>query len=125
MVINNAMKNYNNQIKFIFYVYLGFILFMYTRPVSIEHTIELLTGLDLDKSFHFMTFFILGAIAQYLNGINKNFIFGISLALIISLFIEFTHFVIPYRNFELIDGFSNILGCTSAIFIVYMYNRNK
>ena len=125
MVINNAMKKYDNQIKFIFYAYLALILFMYTRPVSIERSIEVSTGFNLDKSFHFTTFFLLGAIAQHLNGINKNFIFGVSLALIISLFIEFAHFVIPYRNFELIDGFSNILGCTSAIFIVYMYNRNK
>ena len=125
MTINKAMKNYINQIKFIFYAYLGLVFFLYVRPITILTKIDSTTGFDISMPSHFITFFFLGLIAQYLNGNDSKFIFGVSLSLIVSLFIEFTHFFLPYRSFEIADGFSNILGCTSAIFIVYMYNRNK
>ena len=93
---------------------------MYVRPVTIEQTLEQSTGLDLDKYFHFFTFFILGLLAQIINTKNYNFIFGVSLSLIVSLFIEITHFVIPYRDFEMLDGLSNILGCITGILFIYI-----
>ena len=72
---------------------------------------------------HFFTFFLLGLIAQYINSNNNKFIFGVSLSLIISFFIEFIHIYLPYRSFEVGDGLLNILGCVTAIFIVYMYMK--
>ena len=49
--------------KTIFYIYTAFVIFMYTRPVSIERQLEEASNLDLDKIFHFLTFFLLGVIA--------------------------------------------------------------
>ena len=120
MVINYTMKIFHHSKLLLFYSYLGFIIIMYVRPVTIEQTLEQSTGLDLDKYFHFFTFFILGLLAQMINTKNYNFIFGVSLSLIVSLFIEITHFVIPYRDFEMLDGLSNILGCITGILFIYI-----
>jgi len=110
--------------KIIFYCYAAFIIFMYTRPVTIERQLEVISGLDLDKLFHFLTFMALGIVAQFTNNRKNEYTYAITLALIISLFIELTHFVIPYRDFEILDGAFNIIGCITGIAIVYYY-RNK
>ena len=106
--------------KFIFYGYLGLILYLYVKEVS---ELNLLVPLT-DKQLHFIVFFILGSIAQLINGKDNSFSFGVSLALIVSLFIETLHFFLPHRDFEIFDGVFNILGCVSAIFIVYLYRKN-
>ena len=77
--------------KIILYSYLAFIIFMYTRPVSMERYLEEASGLDLDKFFHFITFLFLGLLAQLTNNAKNEYTYGVTLALIISLFIEFTH----------------------------------
>jgi VanZ family protein len=94
---------------------------MYTRPVSIERQLEEASNLDLDKIFHFLTFFLLGVIAQLTNNKKNEYTYAVTLALIISLFIEFTHFIIPYRDFEILDGVFNIIGCITGITIIYYY----
>ena len=120
MVINYTMKIFHHSKLLLFYSYLSFIIIMYVRPATIVQTLERSTGLDFDKYFHFFIFFILGLLAQIINTKNYNFIFGVSLSLIVSLFIEITHFVIPYRDFEMLDGLSNILGCITGILFVYI-----
>ena len=120
MVINYTMKIIHYSKLFLFYSYLSFIIIMYVRPVIIEGALEQSTGLGLDKYFHFLTFFILGLLVQIINTKNYNFIFGVSLSLIVSLFIEITHFIIPYRDFEMLDGLSNILGCITGILFIYI-----
>ena len=107
--------------KTIFYIYTAFVIFMYTRPVSIERQLEEASNLDLDKTFHFLTFFLLGVIAQLTNNKKNEYTYAVTLALIISLFIEFTHFIIPYRDFEILDGVFNIIGCITGIAIIYYY----
>ena len=109
--------------KGIFYVYIAFVIFMYTRPVTIERYLEDNSGLDLDKVFHFLTFLLLGLLAQNMNNKENEYTYGITLALIISLFIEFTHFIIPYRDFEFLDGLFNILGCIVGIVVVHLYRK--
>lgn len=107
--------------KIIFYSYTSFVIFMYTRPVPIERQLEKASNLDLDKIFHFLTFFLLGVIAQLTNNKKNEYTYAVTLALIISLFIEFTHFIIPYRDFEILDGVFNIIGCITGIAIIYYY----
>lgn len=114
------MNNSINIMKLLFYGYLGLILYLYVKEVPDLNTPESLT----DKHMHFIVFFILGSIAQVINGKDNNFSFGVSLALIVSLFIETLHYFLPYRDFEIFDGVFNILGCVSAIFIVYLYRKN-
>ena len=109
--------------KITFYGYASFVIFMYTRPVPIERQLEDAGNLDLDKIFHFLTFFLLGVIAQLTNNKKNEYTYAVTLALIISLFIEFTHFIIPYRDFEILDGAFNIIGCITGIAIVYYYRK--
>ena len=109
-----------NIMKLFFYSYLGLILYLYVKEIPDLNTPESLT----DKHMHFIVFFMLGLTAQFINGRSNNFSFGVSLALIVSLFIEVLHFFLPYRDFEIFDGVFNILGCASAVFIVYMYMKN-
>ena len=109
--------------KGIFYAYMAYVIFMYTRPVSIERYLEKTSGLDLDKIFHFLTFLLLGILAQITNNRTNDNIYAVTLALIVSLFIEFTHFVIPYRDFEILDGLFNIIGCVVGIVIVNYYRK--
>ena len=96
---------------------------MYTRPVTIERQLEEVSGLDLDKIFHFLTFLVLGLFAQFINNNKNEYTYAITLALMISLFIELTHFIIPYRDFEILDGAFNIIGCITGIAIVYYYRK--
>ena len=117
MNIHSYLKN------IIFYTYTAFVIFIYTRPVTIVRQLELASGLDLDKMFHFLTFLLLGVFAQLNNNIKNEYTYVISLALIISCLIEITHFVIPYRNFEILDGVFNIIGCITGIIIVYYYRK--
>ena len=76
--------------KGIFYAYMAYVIFMYTRPVSIDRYLEKTSGLDLDKIFHFLTFLLLGILAQITNNRTNDNIYAVTLALIVSLFIEFT-----------------------------------
>ncbi len=111
--------------KIILYSYLAFIIFMYTRPVSMERYLEEASGLDLDKFFHFITFLFLGLLAQLTNNVKNEYTYGVTLALIISLFIEFTHVMIPYRDFEILDGLVNIIACVIGVLIVNRYRRQQ
>ena len=98
---------------------------MYTRPVSMERYLEKVSGLDFDKFYHFITFLFLGLLAQLTNNVKNEYTYGVTLALIISLFIEFTHFMIPYRNFEILDGLINIIACVMGVLIVNRYRRQQ
>ena len=109
--------------KGIFYIYMAYVIFMYTRPVIIGRYLEDTSGLNLDKFFHFFTFLLLGLLAQNINNKENKYTYGITLALILSLIIEFTHFVIPYRDFEFLDGLFNIFGCIVGIVIVHLYRK--
>ena len=107
-------------IKGIFYLYLIYICFSYVRPINIS--VQRVADVISDYSIHFIAFFILGLLAQLANTKNNEFIFGISLSLIVSLFIEFTHFIIPYRYFSVGEIISNVLGCIIGIYVLKLLN---
>ena len=109
--------------KCIFYIYMAYVIFMYTKPITIELYLEDISRLNLDKVVHFFTFLLLGLLAQNINNKENKYTYGITLALILSLFIEFIHFVTPYRDFEFLDGLLNILGCIVGIVIVHLYRK--
>jgi len=115
------MKISVNILRIFFYAYLGIILYLYTRPIIELPQQHILSG----KHLHFIAFFVLGYMAQLISYNNNRNIFEVSLALIISIFIEFLHAFIPVRNFEVLDGIFNIIGCTTAVIIVYIYKRKK
>ncbi len=93
------------------------------QPVPVDSTVREVANLISDYGNHFISFFILGALAQLANNKNNDFVFGISMALITSIFIEFIHFFIPFRDFEIMEGFANIVGCLSAIYLINYYRK--
>ena len=115
-----------NPLRLIFFFYLFYLYYSYVRPVSVNSTIREAENLITDYGIHFISFFILGALAQLANNKNNDFVFGISLALITSVFIEFIHFFIPFRDFVIMEGFANIVGCVSAIYLIsYLRKKNE
>ena len=116
------MNILTNPLRVIFFFYLFFLYYSYVRPV--DPTVSSVAAVVSDNTVHFVAFFILGALAQLANNKSNDFVFGISLALITSIFIEFVHFFIPFRDFQIIEGFFNVLGCLSAIYLINYYRKN-
>ena len=116
------MNILTNPLRVIFFFYLFFLYYSYVGPV--DPTASSVAGVVSDNIVHFVTFFILGALAQLANNKSNDFVFGISLALITSIFIEFVHFFIPFRDFQIIEGVFNVLGCLSAIYLINYYRKN-
>ena len=115
-----------NPLRLIFFFYLFYLYYSYVRPVPFDATVSEVANLITDYGIHFISFFILGALAQLANNKNNDFVFGISLALITSVFIEFIHFFIPFRIFDITEGFANIVGCVSAIYLIsYLRKKNE
>ena len=116
------MNILTNPLRVIFFFYLFFLYYSYVRPV--EALVMDVAAIISDSILHFIAFFILGVLAQLANNKSNDFIFGVSLALITSIFIEFVHYFIPFRDFEIIDGVCNMLGCLSAIYLINYYRKN-
>ena len=120
------MNILSNPIRVIFYFYLFYIYYGYTRLPTEGSYVQQAADIISDNTIHFISFFILGALAQLANNRKNEFIFGISLALITSVFIEFLHFFLPFRSFDVMEGFLNVLGCISAIFLIsYLRKKNE
>ena len=105
------------SLNLIFFFYLLFLLYSYVRPVEEIQNVRGLISLS-DNIVHFCAFFLLGILAQMTNDKENSLIFGVTLAIVISLFIEFTHYLLPYREFLIIEGIMNILGCLTAIYLI-------
>ena len=104
-----------------FFFYLFYICYSYVRPVSetsVGGIVRNVAGTISDYGIHFFAFFILGALAQLSNNKSNDFIFGIYLALIVSSFIEFIHFILPFRDFVIMEGIANIVGCVIGIYLI-------
>ncbi len=115
-----------NPLRLIFFFYLFYLYYSYVRPIPADSAVREVSYLINDYGIHFISFFILGALAQLANNKNNDFVFGISLALITSVFIEFIHFFIPFRFFDIMEGFTNIVGCVSAIYLIsYLRKKNE
>ena len=114
-----------NPLRLIFFFYLFYLYYSYVQPISDDSVVIDAAMLITDYGIHFLAFFILGALAQLANNKKNVFVFGISLALITSVFIEFIHFFIPFRDFIIMEGFANIVGCVSAIYFINYLRLKK
>ena len=79
-------------------------------------------GTSINHALAFFYLTIIGLIS-YLNqtGFKKILIFLIML----SLFLELSHLIIPNRSFQSLDLFANLLGTLLAIVIIFLYKRLK
>tara|TARA_Y100000996_G_scaffold327269_1_gene263295 strand:+ start:1947 stop:2333 length:387 start_codon:yes stop_codon:yes gene_type:complete len=122
------MKKINTIILTIFYLLNIVFIFLYLYPGSIfgyllHRNLNLQPQITKDflvSSNHFYAFFLLSFLGIIIYRKSKKFKFLTSYLLFLSFFLEFMHFVIPNRSFELADLFGNTIGVLSII-IVYKF----
>ena len=122
------MKKINTIILTIFYLLNIVFIFLYLYPGSIfgylfHGNLNLQPQITRDflvSSNHFYAFLLLSCLGIIIYRKSKNFKFLIYYLLFLSFFLEFMHFIIPYRSFELADLFGNTFGVLSII-IVYKF----
>ena len=110
-----------NLILIIFYLYPGSLLgFFLYNDSSIQPQITRDFLISSNHFYAFVIFSIIGIVAY--NKTNKiNFL--IKYLILLSILLELFHFIIPNRDFELIDLFGNIAG---VIFVIIIYKvKNK
>ena len=110
-----------NLILIIFYLYPGSLLgFFLYNDISIQPQITRDFLISSNHFYAFVIFSIIGIVAY--NKTNKiNFL--IKYLILLSILLELFHFIIPNRDFELIDLFGNIAG---VIFVIIIYKvKNK
>ena len=111
-----------NIILIIFYLYPGSLLgfFIYNNS-SIQPQI---TRDFLISSNHFYVFIVLSifGIIAYNKTTRINVL--ITYLFLLSIILEFSHIIIPNRNFELSDLFGNFLGVILVVTFYKIKNRN-
>ena len=79
-------------------------------------------GSSINHALAFFYLTILGLIS-YLN--ETSFTKVLIFLILLSLFSELSHLVIPNRSFQYLDIFGNLLGTLIAIVIIFLYKRFK
>jgi hypothetical protein len=110
-----------NLILIIFYLYPGSLLgFFLYNDSSIQPQITRDFLISSNHFYAFIIFSVIGIVAY--NKTNKiNFL--IKYLILLSILLELFHFIIPNRDFELIDLFGNIAGVIFVIIIYKVKNR--
>lgn len=110
-----------NLILIIFYLYPGSLLglFLYNN----SSTQPRITNDFLISANHFYAFVILSIIGIIAYSKSNKINFLIIYLLLLSIFLEFFHIIIPNRNFELIDLFGNITGVVIITIIYKVKNK--
>jgi len=110
-----------NLILIIFYLYPGSLLgFFLYNDSSIQPQITRDFLISSNHFYAFVIFSVIGIVAY--NKTNKiNFL--IKYLILLSILLELFHFIIPNRDFELIDLFGNIAGVIFVIIIYKVKNR--
>ena len=111
----------SNLILIIFYLYPGSLLglFLYNN----SSTQPRITNDFLISANHFYAFVILSIIGIIAYSKSNKINFLIIYLLLLSIFLEFFHIIIPNRNFELIDLFGNITGVVIITIIYKVKNK--
>ena len=79
-------------------------------------------GTSINHTLAFLYLSVLGLIS-YMRGVI--FIQTVIFLLILSVFLELSHLIIPNRSFQSLDLLSNLLGTLLAIVIIFFYKRFK
>ena len=115
-----------------FYLYLSlsifwFILIVYSM-VFYNNTLDLRdVPLYFDKFIHFFLFFIQSLlITKSVMIYDINLVYRYKFLILFSLFlfaiiIEYQHYFITYRNFDIFDMFTNILGVITGVFLFDLF----
>ena len=127
------MTKFFSQYKFFFYLLNLILITFYLSPATIVGIFfynDLYFYSQISPDFKvsanhiyvFLIFSIVGLLTY--KKINQLIILCIYL-IFLSIILELTHIIIPYRGFELADMFGNIVGVTIAIIIIIFYKKNN
>ena len=121
-------------VRYLYYFSLGGLLVLYLFPGSLigyffygdfhrqPDMIPNPMGTSINHSLAFFYLTILG-LTSYLN--ETSFTKVLIFLVLISLFSELSHLVIPNRSFQYLDIFGNLLGTLAAIVIIFSYKKFK
>ena len=124
------MKLFSN-FKLIFYLLNLILISFYLLPPSIIN-IFLYNDLyfysqinvEFKVSANHIYVFIVFSFVGFLTYVKLNHLIFLSIYLIsISVILELTHLLIPYRGFELADLFGNIIGVLIGLIISFFYKK--
>ena len=79
-------------------------------------------GTSINHALAFLYLTILGLISYFNKTSFKKVLFFL---ILLSLFSELSHLVIPNRSFQYLDIFANLLGTLVAIVIIFLYRKFK
>jgi len=120
-----------SKFKLIFYLLNLILISFYLLPVSIIKLFfynDLYFYSQINAEFkvsanHFYVFIVFSFVG-FLTYIKLNHLIFLSIYLIsISVILELTHLLIPYRGFEFADLFGNIIGVTIGFIISFFYKK--
>jgi len=120
-----------SKFKLIFYLLNLILISFYLLPPSIIN-IFLYNDLyfysqinvEFKVSANHIYVFIVFSFVGFLTYVKLNHLIFLSIYLIsISIILELTHLLIPYRGFELADLFGNIIGILIGLIISFFYKK--
>ena len=127
------MTKFFSQYNFFFYLLNLILITLYLSPTTIVgiffyNDLYFYSQIspDFKVSANHIYVFLIFSIVGLLTYKKKNQLIILCIYLIfLSIILELTHIIIPYRGFELADMFGNIVGVTIAIIIIIFYKKNN
>ena len=120
-----------SQYKFFFYLLNLVLISLYLSPSSIVKMFIIndlyfnsQINSDLKISVNHLFIFLIFSVIGFLTYPKLNHFIFLSIYLIfLSIILELTHILIPYRGFEFADLFGNIIGSTIVLIIIFFYRK--
>ena len=120
-----------SKFKLIFYLLNLILISFYLLPVSIVNIFfynDLYFYSQINAEFkvsaNHIYVFIVFSFVGFLTYVKLNHLIFLSIYLIfISVILELTHLLIPYRGFDLADLFGNIIGVLIGLIISFFYKK--
>jgi hypothetical protein len=120
-----------SKFKLIFYLLNLILISFYLLPVSIvklffynDLYFYSQINVEFKVSANHIYVFIVFSFVGFLTYVKLNHLIFLSIYLIsISIILELTHLLIPYRGFELADLFGNIIGVLIGLIISFFYKK--
>ena len=119
------MSLLKNIYKIIYFMYVLILIFMYTKVPdgNWDSYKEISTNLFVRNLDHLILFFLLGALAMIINNDLNIYNRYVISAFLISIFMEFIHLFLSYREFQTIDLLYNIIGCLFGLISFYYIRK--
>ena len=125
------MTKFFSQYKFFFYLLNLILITFYLSPATIVgiffyNDLYFYSQIspDFKVSANHIYVFIIFSFVGFLTYVKLNHLIFLSIYLIsISVILELTHLLIPYRGFELADLFGNIIGILIGLIISFFYKK--